>query len=178
MKIIYTTFFLFFLIIGYAIGQPVPPPSNMPAESNRTSWETLNKKYDNPKIVLDGKWVPDSLVKHTLDELDPLAVIKLTILHVTKTGERNTVYITTKDSKIQAYQKKFGAFSKDYADYLDAHQNKDFNFIYMLDERPFQGGRKDIIDGLYDIPAEKIEGVYFSLQPQVNKAIVTIRMKQ
>jgi hypothetical protein len=48
----------------------------------------------------------------------------------------------------------------------------------MLDERPFQGGRKDIIDGLYDIPAEKIEGVYFSLQPQVNKAIVTIRMKQ
>jgi hypothetical protein len=173
MKLFYITLCLFVLTTGYAIGQPPPPPGASGVQSS-TSWETLNGKYNNPKIVLDDKWIPDTAVKHTLDELESLSVIKIKILHATKTGERNTVYLITKDSRIAEYEKKFGAFSKPYADYLAAHQNKDYTFIYFLDRRPFQGSRTEIIDGLYDIPADKIKSVYLNKDAFPGKAMVYI----
>jgi len=177
MKLIYTTICLFFLAISCAIGQP-PPPPGAPATQNRTSWETLNGKYNNPKILLDEKWIPDSAVKRTLDELDPLSVVKIQVLHATKPNERNTIYITTGTLKMAAYQKKFSAFSKTYAAYLAAHQNREGNFFYNINAKPLSGGRKDVVDALYNIPAEKIESVDFMLQSVPNTAMISITTKQ
>ncbi len=177
MKTISTIFCLFFLITKYATAQT--PPGNMPASPSSVSWETLNKKYNNPVVVLDDKTIPDSLSKQVLAKLDQLDVIKITVLHAI-TPKQNIVYLTTKDTKIAMYQKKLTAFSKEYKDFLETHQNRDGAVIYILNAVPVQGSRKGRIDELYNIPAERIKSVNFSLQDIPDKvvAMVEINTKQ
>jgi hypothetical protein len=177
MKLIYTTICLFVLAISCASCQP-PPPPGAPAAQNRTSWETLNGEYNNPKIVLDEKWIPDSAVKRTLDELDPLAVVKIKVLHVTKSNERNSVYLTTATLKMDAYKKKFSPFSTKYAAYLSVHQNREGSFFYNINTKTLSGGRQYVVDVLYNIPAEKITSVDFMTTSTPDGAMISITTKQ
>ncbi|MDP9079695.1 MAG: hypothetical protein M3O71_19885 [Bacteroidota bacterium] len=175
MKLLLCFVFLTCFFTG-AIAQP-PPPANWNAVKIST-WEKYNAKYDNPTYVVDGKVLSDSVSKRVVNAIDPFAITKISVLSGTKSKTRNVVYLTTATEKIAAYQKKFGAFSKAYADYLEAHQHRDGNFFYTINAKTLSGGRADIVDELYNIPAEKIESVYFSLQAVPNIAMIEIRTKQ
>jgi len=158
VKIFFTTYCLFYLLINCAVGQTTP---DIAPAYNKTSWENLNAKYNNPKIVIDDKFIPDSIVKRTLDNLDPFAVTKITVLHSSSPKQRNVVYLTTDNLRIEAYQKKLSSFSKEYESCLASRQNKDVHFIYYVDSQILQGSRTDITEILYDIPKDKIAAVAF-----------------
>jgi len=155
-----------FLLTSFVIRNNVlaqENPSKKPEEIQKTKWEANNTKYNNPAYFIDEKLIKDADSKQVVNNLDPFAILKTTIVRGATHRERNVIYITTDMARITAYQKKLGAFSKAYIDYLNAHQNKDAHFSYFINGKLIQGFRKDVIDRLYDIPANKITHVRFNL---------------
>jgi len=153
-------------------------PTKKPEEIQKTKWEVNNTKYNNPAYFIDEKLIKDADSKQVIDNLDPYAILKTTIVRGATHRERNVIYITTDMARITAYQKKLGAFSKAYIDYLNAHQNRDVHFSYYINGKLIQGFRKDVIERLYDMPANKITHVRFNLDatsPLGNTVEITLK---
>ena len=70
------------------------------------------------------------------------------------------VVIVTKTSAIKSYQKKFGAFSTKYKEYLENHPTDD-NYAYIINGTQIDYKTPDGIKKLYELPAEKIKKVSF-----------------
>lgn len=176
MKAIFLALFCsFYLLIRCAAGQVPPPHSNAQA-LNQSLWATLDKKYENPIIILDDKFIPDSLRKRTLDSLDRHDILKITVLHYSSTNKRNVAYLTTKDPRIAAYQGKLAALSPTYKSYLKTHHNKDGLFIYIVNRVPLQGTREERIGALYKMLSEKIIAISVSSTQTVNGIIPIVEI--
>ena len=132
-------------------------------------------------FVIDGQ--PS---KNKLNDINPNDILSIDILKKSKVLDssfgpvNDVVIVVTKANAIKQYQKKFSVFSKTYKSYLDAHQNNDVDFLYVLDGIQVQGKRNDIINTLYKIPSEKIKEVGFNKkQPTDGSAtLVIINTKQ
>lgn len=151
-----------FCFFDYAFGQNLP--NGTTDIYKQTTWDKYNTKYNNPRYVVDEKLLSDSVAKRMLSEVSPYDFVRISVLHASSANERNVVYITTDIVKVQAYQKKLSAFSNEYKSYLETHQNQNGQFLYFINSEPLSGERKDIVDRLYNIPAENIKSVYFTLQ--------------
>ncbi|MDB5135874.1 MAG: TonB-dependent outer rane receptor, SusC/RagA subfamily, signature region [Mucilaginibacter sp.] len=148
--------------------------------AQKTKWESFNARYNNPAYIIDEKLVKDSESKQIVDNLDPYAVVKITVVRGATHRERNAVYIITDLDKISAYQKKLAAFSKEYTNYLEVNHNRDALFHYFIDGVMLKGFRPAIIQKLFEIPAQSIKDVELKLKNSTNGNInrVFITTKQ
>jgi len=161
MKLLLTAIFSFFLFTT-TLGQT----ASMTVTQESPLWEKYNAKYNNPAYILDNKLLSDASAKHVLNSIDPFSVIKVVVAYgSTSRNERNVAYITTGSVKIAAYQKKFGAFSSEYKNYLAANNYREGPCFYILNRKAVSGASKDIIDELYNLPAADIIRVDFDLKP-------------
>jgi hypothetical protein len=173
-------FAILFCLIGFlnaaSAQAPAKPVKNL---SELAKWELYYIKYHNPSYVVDEEYVPDSSSRRIVGGLDPYAILKTTIVETGTLKTRYVVYIVTNLKKITAYQKKFGAFSNEYRNFLAAHQNRDAHYRYYVDGALIKGFRPDVTDILCAIPAGKIKEVNFKAD---NKAadfqMVSITTKQ
>lgn len=114
------------------------------------------------KFIVDGK----DRGELKMEDVDALDVLKFESAPFPKkagTDSLGTIYtITTKGFAIMQYQKKLGAFSKEYKAYFDSCSCNDIRFLYVLNGKPLkQEEDKRTIEKLYDLPAESITSVMF-----------------
>lgn len=114
------------------------------------------------KFIVDGK----DRGEMKLEEVDALQVLKFEAARLPKdTGidSLGTLYtITTKGFAIMQYQKKLGAFSKEYKAYFDSCRCNDIRFLYVLNGKPLKQEEDNrTVEKLYDLPAESITSVMF-----------------
>jgi TonB-dependent SusC/RagA subfamily outer membrane receptor len=151
--------------------------------------DTTNKAKPLDSVVnKDALFVIDGQPsKNKLNNVDPDDILSIDIIKKDKASEyfegdasNGVVVIITKAGAIKNYQKKFSAFSKKYESYLENHQNKDDDFLYVLDGVPVQGKRNDVIKTLYEIPSRTIKEIGFNeKQPGHGSAtMVIINTKQ
>lgn len=164
-----------------------------PIGANGAVLITTKKKYQkadttNKAKPLDSAVNKDALFivdgqpsKNKLNDINANDILSIDILKKSEASDpsfspvNDVVIVVTKAKAIQQYQKKFSAFSKKYKSYLDAHQNNDEGFVYVLDGIQVQGTRNDIIKKLYKIPSEKIKEVGFNKkQPTDGSATLVI----
>lgn len=141
-----------------------------------------SSNYLNDKVVYVVDGIPVNKVKVNNEDILTKDVLKgpaIEALHSEKQID-SVIVIVTKNSAVTQYQKKLGAFSKKYKNYLQSHRNIDEDFLYVVDGIPVQGERSDIIKTLYKIPSGKIKEVGFNKKKptDLDKMLVVITTKQ
>jgi TonB-dependent SusC/RagA subfamily outer membrane receptor len=139
---------------------------------DRTTAKFTDPIFDKLVFVVDGIMIN----KKEFSEIDPRNILIFDDSQIKK----DTVIVVTKSFAINQYQKKFSAFSEKYKSYLESHQNKDDDFLYILDGVQVQGKQNEIISALYKTPSEKIKEVGFNVKEPTDgsKTLVIINTKQ
>ncbi|MBS1529033.1 MAG: hypothetical protein JSU01_01895 [Bacteroidetes bacterium] len=145
----------------------------------------------NALYIIDGKVSATKLSGIDVQDILSVDILKYSAKDPSlNNGINSQVIITTKQGAVKAYQKKFSAFSKEYAEYLAVHNNDDSGFLYTIKRKPLLQIYIDYgtpqpektmegIRELFDLGEQKISKVYFleSNIHTVNK-IVLIELKE
>jgi len=176
--------FVFFLFSTYNLSAQSVSPNNGDTtfKANRTkiSAERLKRSLNlsggrSPLYVLNDKLLDDTLVDRILGNVDAADILEIKVLKdslapnvYTQRPPSPIVLVTTIAYAQKEYQKKLYTFSKKYKDYLEAHQNKDKDILYVLDgvllnATPMTAKEnEDMTKKLYEIPAKRIKKVRYS----------------
>jgi len=132
--------------------------------------ETMVK--DSAMYLIDGELSAENKIK----KLNPEDIISIDILKKGKIADpsfsqikNDVVAVITKSGATKSYQKKFGRFSREYAEYLQANHFDDSNIVYMnaTNGEVYKQSTKEGITLLYKLLADDIKKAEFSKGHQV-----------